>query len=74
MRRADLGNVHLEAGMLANQRARRAGVVEMDVREQKMAQVAQHETALGTSSVFSAVMQVDGPQSWSASPSSVSTR
>ena len=32
--------------MLANQRARSARVVEMDVREQQVAQVAQHEAAL----------------------------
>ena len=47
VRRPDLGDVHLEAGMLANQRARGAGVVEMDVREQQVAHVVQHEAALG---------------------------
>ena len=47
VRRPDLRDVHLEAGMLADERARGACVVEVDVREQQVAHVGQHERALG---------------------------
>ena len=47
MRRADLGDVHLQAGVLAHEHARGAGVVEVDVREQQVADVGELEAALG---------------------------
>ena len=49
VRRADLGDVHLQLGLLADERAGRAGVVEVDVREQQVPQVAELEAALGES-------------------------
>ena len=47
MGRADLGDPDAEAGMLAHDRAGGAGVVEVDVREQEVADVGQLEPALG---------------------------
>src|SRR5215213_3051445 len=46
MRRADLRDVHLQAGVLAHEHARRARMVEVDVREQQVPQIAQLEPAL----------------------------
>jgi hypothetical protein len=46
VRRADLRNVDLEPGVLAHQRARRARVVEVDVRQQQVAHILQLEPAL----------------------------
>jgi hypothetical protein len=43
VRRADLRDVHLQAGMLADEHARRPRVVEMDVAEQEMADVLEVE-------------------------------
>ena len=47
MRRADLGDVHLQAGVLADEHAGGAGMVEVDVREQQVPHVLQLEPALG---------------------------
>ena len=47
MRRADLGDVHLQRGVLPHERACGAGVVEVDVREKEVADVAQLEPSLG---------------------------
>ena len=47
VRRSDLRHVHLEAGVLAHERARGARVVEVDVREQQVADVGQGETVRG---------------------------
>jgi len=38
--------VHLEVRLLSDERARGAGVIEVDVAEQEMADVCQRETAL----------------------------
>ena len=46
MRRADLRDVHLQRRVLAHERAGGAGVVEVDVREEQMADVAELEVAL----------------------------
>ena len=46
MRRADRRDVHLEARMLADQDARRARMVEVDVREEQMPDVRQLQPAL----------------------------
>ena len=46
MRRAYLGDVHLQRRVLAHEHARRAGMVEMDVREQQVPQVLELEPAL----------------------------
>jgi hypothetical protein len=45
VRRADLGDVHLQTRMLADEHARRAGVVEVDVRKQQVAHVGELEAA-----------------------------
>ena len=45
--RADLGHVHLKLRVLADQNPRRARVVEMDVREEKVTNVSELEPALG---------------------------
>src|SRR5438552_3848819 len=45
-RSADPGDVHLQAGMLPDEDASRAGVVEVDVREQEVADVGEREAAL----------------------------
>ena len=50
-----------------------AGVVEVDVAEQQMADVGQREAAVARPA-FSASTVVAGPQSKSAGPSSVSSR
>ena len=47
VRRADLGDVHLQPGMLADEHARGACMVEVDVREQQVAHVGELEAALG---------------------------
>ena len=47
MRRADLGDVHAQLGVLADERAGGAGVVEVDVREQQVADVGELEAAVG---------------------------
>ena len=47
VRRADLGDVHAQPGVLADERAGGAGVVEVDVREQQVADVGELEAALG---------------------------
>jgi hypothetical protein len=47
VRRADLGDVHLQARVLPHERARGARMVEVDVREQQVTQVLQLEPALG---------------------------
>ena len=46
MRRADLGDVHLQRRMLPNDVTRRTGVVEVDVREQEVAQILQRDTVI----------------------------
>ena len=46
MRRADLGDVHLQTRVLADEHAGRARVVEVDVREQQVAQIGDGEPAL----------------------------
>src|SRR2546429_638248 len=43
--RADLGDMDLQAGMLADEHTGGAGVVEMDVREQQVADVAERQAA-----------------------------
>ena len=45
MRRADFRDVHLKTRMLADERSGSAGVVEMDVREQQVADVGQGQAA-----------------------------
>ena len=47
VRRADLGDVHLQPGVLADEHAGCARMVEMDVREQQVAHVGELEAALG---------------------------
>ncbi len=47
VRRADLGDVHLERGMLAHEHARRAGVVEVDVAQQQVPDVGELQPARG---------------------------
>ncbi len=47
MRGADLRHVHLQLGVLADEHARRARVVEVDVREEQVPHVAELESALG---------------------------
>ena len=47
VRRADLGDVHSQPRVLADQRAGGAGVVEVDVREQQVADVGELEPAVG---------------------------
>ncbi len=73
MRRADRRHVHLEPRMLADERAGRARVVEMDVAEQQVAHVGEREPGFGEPGL-SASTVVLGPQSKSAGPSSVSRR
>ena len=46
VRRPDLRDVHLEARVLAHERAGRARVVEVDVREQQVPQVGDLEALL----------------------------
>ena len=46
MRRAYLGDVDLQLGMFADENPGRAGVVEMDVGEQEVAQVLELEPTL----------------------------
>ena len=60
--------------MLADERAGRARVVEMDVAQQQVAHVGEREPAHAASPAFSASTVVLGPQSKSAGPSSVSRR
>ncbi len=59
--------------MLTDEHAGRAGVVEMDVGEQEVLDVAELVPALGQPA-FSAGMQDVGPQSKSDSPPDVSSR
>ena len=47
VRRADRRDVHLQAGVLADEDARRTGMVEMDVAEQQVADVGEREAAVG---------------------------
>ena len=47
VRGSDLRDVNLQRRMLADERARRAGVVEMDVREEQMPDVGELEPTLG---------------------------
>src|SRR5262249_48667091 len=47
MRGADLGDVHLQARMLAHERPGRAGVVEADVGEKEVPDVGEPEPTLG---------------------------
>jgi hypothetical protein len=47
VRRADLGDVDLKRRVLADEYAGRAGMVEVDVREEQVPEVAQLEPALG---------------------------
>ena len=49
VRRADLGDVHLQPRALAHERARGSRVVEVDVREEQVADVGEVEAALGES-------------------------
>ena len=46
VRRSHVGDVHLQAGVLPHENAGRAGVVEVDVGEEEMADVGQSEAAL----------------------------
>ena len=46
VRRADLGDVHLEPRMLAHENARRPGMVQVDVREKQVADVGEVEPTL----------------------------
>ena len=46
VRRPDLGDVHLEPGMLSDEHAGGARVVDVDVRDQQVAQVGELEVAL----------------------------
>ena len=46
VRGSDLRHVNLQGGVLADERARRTGVVEVDVREEKVPDVAELEPAL----------------------------
>ena len=73
VRRADLRDVHLQARVLADEHARGAGVVEVDVREQQVADVGERE-ALLVEPPLQRLEHEDGPQSKSAGPSSVSRR
>jgi hypothetical protein len=41
VRRADAGDVHLQAGVLSDEDPSRSGVVEVDVREEQVAKVAE---------------------------------
>ena len=61
------------ARVLADEHPRRAAVVEVDVRQQQVADVGEAEAALGEARLRSGMHDV-GPQSTSAGPSSVSTR
>ena len=74
VRRADLRDVHLQARVLAHEHARGAGMVEVDVGEQQVADVARARGPRSASRAFSSGTQVVGPQSCSARPSSVSSR
>ena len=47
MRRADRRDVHLQRRVLADEDARRAGMVEVDVAEQQMADVGERKPAVG---------------------------
>ena len=47
VRGADRRDVHLNVRVLPHDRARRAGVVEVDVREEQMLHIGQLDTALG---------------------------
>ena len=47
VRRPELGDVHLEPRVLANERSGGAGVVEVDVREQEMTEVAHLDACCG---------------------------
>ena len=47
VRRADLGDVDAQPGVFAHERPGGAGVVEVDVREQQVADVGELEPALG---------------------------
>ena len=49
VRRADLADVHEQAGVLTDERARRPGMVEVDVGEDEMAQLPDLEPVLGQS-------------------------
>ena len=59
--------------MLLHENAGRAGVVEVDVGEEKMAEVGERDAAL-RSPAFKCSTHVVGPQSRRAGPSSVSSR
>ncbi len=47
VRSADLGHVHLEPGMLADEHTGRARVVEVDVGEEQVAEVGEVEPSFG---------------------------
>ncbi len=49
VRRADLGDVHLQSRMLADEDARRARMVEVDVAEEQMTHVLEREAVVGQS-------------------------
>ena len=74
MRRADLGDVHLEPRVLADEHACGARVVEVDVREEQVPDVGELEPALGEPGLQVRRSHDVGPQSKSAGPSSVSRR
>ena len=59
--------------MAAHDRARRARVIEVDVREQQMAEILERDAVLASPASSAGRVEV-GPQSKSASPSVVSTR
>ena len=46
MRRAQLGDVHQQPGMFAHEDPGSAGVIQVDVREEEVAQVLKLEAAL----------------------------
>ena len=73
VRRADLRHPHGQIRVLADEHARRARVVEMDVREQQALDVGEPYPR-SASPAFSAGMHDVGPQSKSDSPPDVSNR
>ena len=74
VRRADRRDVHLQRRVLAHEHAGGAGVVEVDVAEQQMADVGEREAVRRRARPSARRRVVDGPQSKIAGPSSVSSR
>ena len=74
MGRSDRGDPYLQRQLLAHERAGGAGMVEVDVREEQMADVAQLVTALGEVLLAAPAGAGGEPTVEGAIPSSVSTR